>query len=447
MDKKKALILHIIVMTVSILLISFLQDNKIKEIIIILVYAYSLITAMLYVNLLNSYMIFLYTLGLFNLSRVFLDIFDEKSFAWATKFANYYFSKSVSDEILLVLLLSILFIHLGFYIAINSLKLDFKITLEHNEKLSKISKILFIISAPMLIIKLLIQFNLILKLGYTAQYLGVVKNISYPIYTYGSGSIMTIAFILFIISKPIKKDFYIYSSIYLLIKLIDSLKGARAIFITQFLFILWYFAKEYKIKVKLIDLLKVFSFVLIFSQILVNLREKKIFSFKIIEMIHKFLFSQGVSYLVLAYVIDLKESISSKAYILQGIFGFKPQGYEALEKTSSIADDLTYLLNSEAYFKGEGIGSNFIAESYLLGYVLMIIVFVLLGYSIIYLEDKIGKNIYLALFMPYIIPTIFYMPRGPFFGFGLIRYSFYAIISYIFYYFTIRDKIRSNRID
>ena len=430
-NKKTYLISHIFFMILSILLMNIFIENVYKEILLILVYFYTIITAVVFVRFFNAYMIFLYTFGLFNLSRIFLDIFDSKSFGWATKFANYYLYKSTGDEVLLVMLLTLLFIHLGFYIAINTLKLDFSINLEHNKRVMKISKILFVLSSPMLLIKLFIQFKLILSLGYNAQYLGVVKTIEYPIYTYGSGTILTIAFILFITSKPVKRDFVIYSSIYLIIKLVDSLKGARALFLTQLLFVIWYYFKEYDFKNRISNLLKIFSFTLVFSQIMLNFREKKIFSLKIVEMFDKFLFSQGVSYLVLAYVIEMKEKIASKLYILQGILGFKAQGYEALETTSSIADELTFMLSKEAYLRGEGIGSNFMAESYLLGYFLMILVFIALGYFIIYYEIKSGKNLILSLFMPYVIPTIFYMSRGPLFGFGLIRYLFFVIISYI----------------
>ena len=125
----------------------------------------------------------------------------------------------------------------------------------------------------------------------------------------------------------------------------------------------------------------------------------------------------------------MKEKIENKLYIIQGIFGFKAQGQEALNTTNSLADVLTNILDPIAYKKGEGIGSNFIAESYLLGYLAMIVVFILLGYFIIYYEIKVGKNKILPLLASYIVPNLFYIPRGSLFGGGLLKYiAFYVIV-------------------
>ena len=89
--------------------------------------------------------------------------------------------------------------------------------------------------------------------------------------------------------------------------------------------------------------------------------------------------------------------------------------------TNSIADKLTYLLNPVAYLKGEGIGSNYIAEMYDLGYIWIIIISVLLGFMIIKYEKYVVKNRFLLLTSYYFIPNLFYIPRGSFFGEALIK--------------------------
>lgn len=431
MSKKEMLILHIFLSSIFILLFNIFDLYKTKEIIVLIVYAYTLFFAYKLVSLTNSYMIFLYTFGLFNLSRMVLDILGHSKFGWATKFSNYYFSQEVVTKILYIFILALIFIHLGFLIAYE--KNELKIIILRNDILIKISKILFLISTPMILIKLFMQFKLILSLGYLAYYTGVVKDISYPIYTYGSGTIMTLAFALFIISKPLKKEYLIYSSIFLLIKFVDSLKGARALFLTQLLFVIWLYFKLYDEKIKVFFLVKLFSVAFIFSQIIVSFREKKIFSFKLINEIYDFFFSQGVSYLVLGYSIDLKEKIPFKPYIFQGIFGFKEQSLETLNSSNSIADHLTYILDSNAYLKGEGIGSNFLAEAYLLGPILMIVAFAILGYFIFKFEKLSRNNIYFLNLSLYVIPNIFYLPRGSYFGLsGLIKYILvYTLATYI----------------
>ena len=66
-------------------------EMKFLEYLLMGVYIYTFFTAKIYLEWLNSYMIFLYTLFLFNFTRIFLDIVNYKEFGWATKFANFYF--------------------------------------------------------------------------------------------------------------------------------------------------------------------------------------------------------------------------------------------------------------------------------------------------------------------------------------------------------------------
>lgn len=434
------LIFHVFVIFLTLLIIGFhvkIDDSdrmKFLEMTLLIIYIYTLFSAKLYLDWLNSYMIFLYTLFLFNFTRVFLDLIEYREFGWATKFANYYFYYNVRNEILLVFTLILLFTHLGFIISIqNEKKLDLKVKIESRPFFTQIGIFLFIMSLPGILYKMLLQLRLILKVGYEAYYTGVLKDIDYPFFTKGSGTIMTVGFLLFLISIPSKKKFLSVSSLYLFVKLIDSFKGARSVFLTQLLFIVWYYYKVYGTKIKFSTIIKLGTFTMIFSQILVSIRSKKIFSLDLINGIFNFLHSQGVSYLVLGYIIDFKSyALESKTYpyIFQGLFGFPPQSLETLKNTNSLADRLTYHLNSSAYLKGEGIGSNYIAEFYDLGYIWLILGSILLGYIIIKYERYVTKSRFLLLTSIYFIPNLFYIPRGSFFGGGLIKNMLFFIIIY-----------------
>ena len=412
-------------------------EMKFLECLLMGVYIYTFFTAKIYLEWLNSYMIFLYTLFLFNFTRIFLDIMNYKEFGWATKFANFYFFYEVRNEIITVFLLVLLFTHLGFFIGISNEKISeirSSITLESRRIFTNIGMALFVVSLPALAYKMFIQLRVILRAGYEAYYTGILKGVDYPTFTKGSGTVMTIGFLIFLISIPSKRKFLTISSLYLMVKLLDSFKGARAIFLTQLLFIMWYYAKVYGIRIKAKTMVKLVGFTVIFSQILVSVRSKKIFSLDLINSIFNFLFSQGVSYLVLGYTINFKHSIvghGSYPYIFQGIFGFKPQSLETLATTNSIADKLTYYLNSGAYLKGEGIGSNYIAEMYDLGYFWLIVISILLGIFIIKYEKYVVKNRFLLLTSYYFIPNLFYIPRGSFFGEGLIKNMAMLIAVYV----------------
>lgn len=462
-DKLILLISHIIVIIFvlflksAVVLESEKSGMKFMEYLLIAVYVYTFLTAKIYLDWLNSYMIFLYTLFLFNFTRVFLDIVNFREFGWATKFANYYFFYDVRNEILTVLLLVLLFTHFGFVIGISNedvIELKSGIILKSKEIYANVGIFLFLISLPALSYKMFIQLRVILKAGYEAYYTGILKGVDYPFFTKGSGTVMTIGFLIFLISIPKKRSFLAVSSLYLMVKLLDSFKGARAIFLTQLLFIMWYYAKVYGIRIKFKTMVKLVGFTVIFSQILVSVRSRKIFSLDLVNSVYDFLFSQGVSYLVLGYTVDYKSKIVGHGmypYIFQGIFGFRPQSMETLAATNSLADRLTYLLNSAAYLKGEGIGSNYIAEMYDLGYFWLIALSLLLGILIIKYEKYVVKNRFLLLTSYYFIPNLFYIPRGSFFGEALIKnmamltglYAFISGFEYI--YRNIEEKYRNDR--
>ena len=434
-------------------------EMKFLEYLLMGVYIYTFFTAKIYSDWLNSYMIFLYTLFLFNFTRVFLDIVGYKEFGWATKFANYYFFYDVRIEIINVFLLVLLFTHLGFFIGIiNETESEMKsrVTLKNRKIYTDFGMFLFIIALPALAYKMFIQLRIILQAGYEAYYTGILKGVDYPFFTKGSGTIMTIGFLIFLISVPSKKKFLTVSSLYLMVKLLDSFKGARAIFLTQLLFIMWYYAKVYGIKIKMKTMGKLVGFTVIFSQLLVSVRSKKVFSLDLINTVYNFLFSQGVSYLVLGYTIDFKSRIVGQGpypYVFQGIFGFKPQSLETLTTTNSLADKLTYLLNPTAYLKGEGIGSNYIAEMYDLGYLWIIIISVLLGIFIVKYEKYVVKNRFLLLTSYYFIPNLFYIPRGSFFGEALIKNMIMLISVYVlifgfdYMYRKIEEKYNDRKKD
>ncbi len=443
MNKNKLLFLlfHIFVIILTFVNISYFKfetdkdQMKFLESILMILYFYTLVTSKCYLNWLSSYMIFLYTLFLFNFSRIFLDLAGYKEFGWATKFANFYFYYETRNKIIIVFILILLFTHLGFIIgSLNIKKFNEKVKIEYNKLYDEIGSFLFYIALLPLSYKLFIQFKIILKAGYEAYYTGILKGIDYPFFTKGSGTIMTVGFLIILIAVPSKKKFLTISSLYLLVKLLDSFKGARAIFLTQLLFIMWYYAKVYGVKIKTSTMFKLGTFTILFSQILVSFRSKKVFSLDLINSVYHFLHSQGVSYLVLGYTVSMKEKIvglGSYPYIFQGIFGFKPQSMETLVTTNSLADKITYLLDPKAYLRGEGIGSNYIAELYDLGIIWLIIVSILLGIAIIKYEKYVIRSRFLLITSYYFIPNLFYIPRGSFFGESLIKNVLTLSLTYI----------------
>ena len=85
-NKVLFLIFHMFVIIFVLMLTNIFTaaDNsdsmKFLEAVLLILYIYTILTAKMYLSWLNSYMIFLYTLFLFNFTRVFLDIIGYKTF-------------------------------------------------------------------------------------------------------------------------------------------------------------------------------------------------------------------------------------------------------------------------------------------------------------------------------------------------------------------------------
>lgn len=84
---------------------------------------------------------------------------------------------------------------------------------------------------------------------------------------------------------------------------------------------------------------------------------------------------------------------------------------------------------------------------YDLGYIWLIIISILLGIAIIKYEKYVVKNRFLLLTSYYFIPNLFYIPRGSFFGDGLIKnmallVAVYAIVTSIDYMYKQIEKKR-----
>lgn len=88
---------------------------------------------------------------------------------------------------------------------------------------------------------------------------------------------------------------------------------------------------------------------------------------------------------------------------------------------------------------------------YDLGYFWLIIISILLGILIVKYEKYVVKNRFLLLTSYYFIPNLFYIPRGSFFGEGLIKnmlmligvYFFIFVFTYV--YQKIEEKYKNDR--
>ena len=263
---------------------------------LLLIFLWSLFSAIHESGTFNLYVLFLYMLCVFIYSRIFLDIYGLFNWTWADKYNDFIFPINVQFQILILLTFSLLFMHLGCLMGRKYLSYR-KINFEYSRYLDKISTFLFLFSVPGTFIKYLIQFKAVLEHGYLAVYDGTIANLKYPIWTTGAISIFEFSYCLFLASKPSKKKFFIISSIFFALRIADVLKGGRSKLFLPIIFLLWYYYSFYseQQKQKIGKLLLISIVCIILSQVLLEFRRGDVDTGYDSELFMIFFSQQGVS--------------------------------------------------------------------------------------------------------------------------------------------------------
>lgn len=407
---------------------------------LLLIFLWSLFSAIHESGTFNLYVLFLYMLCVFIYSRIFLEIYGLFNWTWADKYNDFIFPINVQFQILILLTFSLLFMHLGCLMGRKYLSYR-KINFEYSRYLDKISTFLFLFSVPGTFIKYLIQFKAVLEHGYLAVYDGTIANLKYPIWTTGAISIFEFSYCLFLASKPSKKKFFIISSIFFALRIADVLKGGRSKLFLPIIFLLWYYYSFYseQQKQKIGKLLLISIVCIILSQVLLEFRRGDVDTGYDSDLFMMFFSQQGVSLLVFAYMIFYKSTFVNTGlpYILYPLSltsTFEGQSMEFVEQTNSLGHRLTYFLAPDAYLGGEGVGSSFLGEFWDLGLIGFLLMSFLAGYIIRYFEKSV-RNTRVIMFLAFIlVPNIVYMPRASFFPSLiniLIFLFFYSLILYV----------------
>lgn len=264
---------------------------------LLLIFLWSLFSAIHESGTFNLYVLFLYMLCVFIYSRIFLDIYGLFNWTWADKYNDFIFPINVQFQILILLTFSLLFMHLGCLMGRKYLSYR-KINFEYSRYLDKISTFLFLFSVPGTFIKYLIQFKAVLEHGYLAVYDGTIANLKYPIWTTGAISIFEFSYCLFLASKPSKKKFFIISSIFFALRIADVLKGGRSKLFLPIIFLLWYYYSFYseQQKQKIGKLLLISIVCIILSQVLLEFRRGDVDTGYDSDLFMMFFSQQGVSF-------------------------------------------------------------------------------------------------------------------------------------------------------
>ncbi|MGN0035928.1 MAG: O-antigen polysaccharide polymerase Wzy [Bacteroidaceae bacterium] len=400
----------------------------------------------------HLYTIFLYTMFIFLYGRVLFDLLGEWDFSYGNLMVDIYMPYQVQFELLLLLILSLLTIHLGYlYCTTGYTEKEIPFRFEPDPALEYWALFFFMLSLPGVFCKYSIELKTILDNGYLAVFDGTLDELEYPFWTAGSGTVFICSYAVFVTTRPSKRKFLLVSSVFFLLNILNMMKGSRSKVFVPLLYVLWLYFSFYKQK----QTVSLFKFILLagvsifVSQWMVSFRGSG--GFDTSELLILFFLQQGVSMLVLGYMIYYKGLFVNTGlpYLLAPLvtFGFgHGQTFENLQKTHMLGDKLTYFLSPEHFYEGRGIGSSFLAEFYDLGLPFFFVMCILTGVVLAVHMKYLKGSRFLFLLSYFFVQNIIFMPRANFFP------NMQEVVSGVVFYFIVLwlsrsiGKIRLKRI-
>ena len=383
------------------------------------------------IGYLNVYSLFIMPISLYNISLVFVCLFlNDNTLLFVNGFDLIIkYNNSTVIEYLSVILIFYQFIHLSaLFVFDKKCKLKHGYEWTYDKKMEYNGMILFYL---FLVPALIYYFNyferLFLAGGYLNKYEMGVSTSDMNIFVRLSDDLMKLGFLLILASKCKIKRLIIPCVIYLVIHFSESiLSGSRVYFISQSLFMLVYFSMRIKISMMKVSVV-VLSFI-IFAIFTGNLRTTTDYDYEsattkmtegaiVEEVVESFLISQGTSLHIVGLTIYLlnKDVIEHSMCFLTYPF-YNVSGYvkgQSADDYYYLSDRLAAKLIPVNFAEGAGLGSSIIAEFYIYGGILTVVIFSMIYGAIVCLLDLIKfKSNRFFLFFMILLPGLFYVGRA-----------------------------------
>lgn len=355
-----------------------------------------------------------------------------------TTFSN---SPSESSQISGYLLSGIAIAFFAFLnLSINHTRKDYKII--SNNQLLKTCLNIFYFTFVFVIIDSILQLKYANTISYASLYTSESNYKSLIPFAAFWKSLFNCSFYIIISTIPSKFTFKKVSIIFIIITLIDSLKGGRGVLVINISLILWVYANFYNILK--INYLKVFFYITLILIVLIYIsfkRENLDFDLDVMVGI----FSNGIStsqYHLAVYLDYQNEFVTYSPFFIAPIlfpfyylfYGSKFIGQS--EIASNLRFDLTHVmpstLNHEAYLNGAGTGSALLSESIqygLFAFIILILFFFIIYNSFIDITSNsiLTRFISILFFMHVVIS-----PRES------ISINLWGVLKFLIIFFCIR---------
>lgn len=292
-----------------------------------------------------------------------------------------------------------------------------------------IGKTLFLLTTPLALLNNIIEIVLVQAGGYASYYLGssdsFFTSLLSPIVFLCNAS-----FYLFCAGKPEKEDFNILAALFLVIALLDSLKGARGLLVIPVLFILYYYHRVYKVKLKPKHIFVLCIVAIAITSIYAYVREgftpssigslaSQFFeqfalssnSISIVAMydqFHSSMNNYGYPY-IFEPIVRVYDVLTHSAVYSAG------QTQEMISFRNSLSHQLSYCMNPSWYLAGANTGSNMVAEMSQFGSIGVALLSFAFCMFIQFLEKKWGEQSFLGFMLYPLFSQILFAPRGSYF--------------------------------
>ncbi len=376
----------------------------------------------------HPYLIFLGMIGLFILSRIFVDVIGGDSFAQTTQFSHYVFDKSVQIRLLVNVIIALLGLQLGAILVSFFAPWEFKHP-DEDIDWKKIGLIIFYIGLPFLAYQYLMAGLEVLEKGYAAKLNGDLE--------YKNSFIVTVmsrlafgGFFFYLAGIPKSKYFYLHITIFLMVFYIQLLGGSRnhPMCFSLILFSVIFVVRQYTIKWYHISLFISLLFVVSAFVGVYRSPEKQIPK----EWAQEFVNQQGFAMQILGHSIEHKEDIDyrfrdmfahtrHRKDLMKSRFTHEPvvvDKVSRMEKYNTLSYQLTYHVNKKALKGGWDMASSYLAEFFLLGREwLMFLGNILVGFvTVLLFNVAVRKKLGIVLLL-YIFPSWIFISRDNIFDF------------------------------
>jgi hypothetical protein len=305
------------------------------------------------------------------------------------------------------------------------------ITLEHLgldntsfDGLYKIGVLSMTIALPAVTLSSIEQLRFIHDAGYLALYTdGVPVSTTYKLFFY----LFDLGFGLTLAYSKTRSQFLIPGFLFLIVAMIDSLKGARGALLLPLLFVTWFYVERFNIRVRLLIVLRNLAIIVSAFAMLTFLRDPDLLGSGLLQFGVDALASQGRSLQITALYQTVSEQVAQYGnytvlsnLLTPFIVLTHPEIREAAQSmnhvmySNNLKHILTYVLNDAYYFAGGGTGGVYTIELLESGPFFYVLLSMALGWFLVWMPAAMTKP-WVRYLSIYFFSTVFYLPRGEFF--------------------------------